>query len=456
MKDNGQLPVDYAARMQALLGADYAAYADALNHPAELALRVNTSKIGAAQFVEQFDRSLQPVAWCDGGFYCSDNIDLALHPYYHAGLFYIQEASAMAPVATMAVAPDDCVLDLCAAPGGKAVQIGNALSADGLLVVNDISASRLKAAIHHIERLGIKNAFVLAETVERLCRQMSASFDKVLVDAPCSGEGMFRKNRKMRAHWQPDDAQRYAAIQRDLAQWAFNLLAPGGELTYSTCTFAPLENEAVCADLLHSADRAALVAVEGPDFAAGLALPEAPETVRCARLYPHLLRGEGHFIGRLQRLTGSRQAVAANAANNPPQALADFMAAHLTAPLVGHFKTIGDQVYLLPQKQPATAGLRVLRSGWLLGKIKRQQFEPAHSFALGLTLGQVKQSLNLALGDERIVKYLKCESLAIDPSWQGWVVVAVDGFPLGWGKAQRGILKNKYPAHLRLMRTGRI
>ncbi len=454
MTSSKTLPAAYAARMQALLGADYAAYCNSLAQPAVTALRVNTTKIDVAHFLKIFDRALERISWTTDGFYCQDDSALGLHPYYHAGLFYIQEASAMAPVATMHPAADDSVLDLCAAPGGKSTQIAAKLSADGLIVVNDISASRLRAAVHHIERLGIKQAFVMAETVDRLIDSGVANFSKILVDAPCSGEGMFRKDPKLIDHWRADSAAHYAAIQGDLIKKAFALLARGGELTYSTCTFNALENEAVIADLLKAQPTAQLVAIDDERFSAAIACDDLPATAQCARLYPHRLRGEGHFIGRIKRLDGAVEGVATTDLNEPPDALKRFMAAVLREPLTGHFKMIGDQVYLLPRRALNTAGLRVLRSGWLLGKIKGARFDPAHSFALGLTIEQIKQPLKLTLHDSAVIKYLKCESIAVDASLTGWQVVTVDGFPLGWGKAQRGILKNKYPAHLRLMRTG--
>ncbi len=451
-----RLPAAYQTRMRTLLKDDYNAYIAGLAKPAHSALRVNTSKVDVARFLEIFNHNLEPVSWTRDGFYIADARDLGLHPYYHAGLFYIQEASAMAPVATMKLANDAAVLDLCAAPGGKAVQISNALSSNGLVVVNDISASRLKAAVHHIERMGIKNAIVMAESVDRLIEKSINGFDHILVDAPCSGEGMFRKDPKLIDHWQDDSNEQYAAIQKDLATKACQLLNQNGELTYSTCTFSPLENEQVIAQLLNDDKTMSIVVIEQPEFSRGIACQNMPETVKCARLYPHLIAGEGHFVARLKCLDGFSRTVQQNVPIKPPAALQEFFDTVLKRPLVGHFKTINHQVYLLPNKSFDTAGLRVLRSGWLLGKLKGDRFEPAHSFAMGLKAEQVKQTVNLSLDDERVIKYLKCESLAIDSSLSGWCLVAVDGFPLGWGKAVRGKLKNKYPAHLRLVRTAQL
>ncbi len=432
MTNCSALPRAYIERMQTLLGAAYANYEKVFNQSPITAIRINTTKVDVAHFLQLFDRELEPISWTTDGFYCRDDRDLALHPYYHAGLFYIQEASAMAPVATMKVATDDVVLDLCAAPGGKTMQIT------------------------HIERLGIKQAFVMAENIDRLLASAIGNFDKVLVDAPCSGEGMFRKDPRLIDHWQEDSATYYAAIQGDLLKKAFALLRLDGELTYSTCTFAPLENECVIGKLLQADVNATLLAVDNDTFSDGLSCPELPILTKCARLYPHLLKGEGHFIARLKRLDGEVVKRSNTLANEPPEPLKEFMAAVLTKPLYGHFKTIGNQVYLLPNRAIDTRGLRVLRSGWLLGKIKGKRFEPAHSFALGLTIDQIKQPLRLKLTDDDVIKYLKCQSIDIDSTLTGWCVVTVDGFPLGWGKAQRGQLKNKYPAHLRLMRAGRL
>ncbi len=455
MKSKLVLPTTYQTRMRDLLADDYAAYLASLEQPACCALRVNTNKVTVAQFLKIFDRDLQPVGWTSDGFYVDDASDLGLHPYYHAGLFYIQEASAMAPVATMQLADNAIVLDLCAAPGGKAVQISNALSSDGLVVVNDISASRLKIAVHHIERMGIKNAIVTAENIDRLIEKSSAGFDHILVDAPCSGEGMFRKEPKLADHWQADSNEKYAAIQQDLALKARQLLNRHGELTYSTCTFSPIENEQVIARLLNDDSALDIVTINQPVFCAGIACQNAPETVKCARLYPHVVAGEGHFVARLKCRNGISRAVQINAPTNPPAVVQEFFDKVLMQPLIGHFKIINHQVYLLPSRAFDTTGLRVLRSGWLLGKLKGNRFEPAHSFAMGLTAEQVKQTVKLSLDDKRVIKYLKCESLEVDSGLSGWCLVTIDGFSLGWGKAARGKLKNKYPAHLRLVRTAR-
>ncbi len=456
MKNKPVLPAAYQQRMAALLAGDYSAYVAALEQPPNAALRVNTAKVDVDHFLEIFDRELQPVAWTHDGFYVADARDLGLHPYYHAGLFYIQEASAMAPVATMCLPPAAVVLDLCAAPGGKAVQISNAISSEGLVVVNDISASRLKLAVHHIERMGIKNAIVLAESVDRLIEKSISGFDHILVDAPCSGEGMFRKDPKLIDHWRVDSATEYAAIQSDLVTKACRLLNRNGELTYSTCTFTPLENEHIVAGLLSADPTMSIVAIDQPIFSSGIACQQAPETVKCVRLYPHLLRGEGHFVARLKRAQGLANSLQTSEPNTPPKPLQEFIESVLRQPLSGHFKTIGDKVYLMPKKTFDTTGLRVLRSGWLLGKIKANRFEPAHSFAKGLTAEQVKQTINLSLGDTAVIKYLKCESIEIDSKLSGWCLVTIDGFALGWGKAARGKLKNKYPPHLRLTRVGQL
>ncbi len=456
MENKLLLPTAYQRRMRALLADDYDAYIASLQQPVRVALRVNTRKVDVGHFLEIFDRDLQPVTWTRDGFYVADSRDLGLHPYYHAGLFYIQEASAMAPVATMQLAPDAVVLDLCAAPGGKAIQISNALSSDGLVVVNDISASRLKIAVHHIERMGIKNAFVVAENIDRLVEKKINGFDHILVDAPCSGEGMFRKDNKLIDHWRSDSAEQYAAIQIDLTKKACQLLNENGELTYSTCTFSPFENECVIAELLNSGLSMSMVALDQPQFHSGIACQEAPETVNCARLYPHLLKGEGHFLARLKRSVGQSNCPQINQPNRAPAPLQDFMENVLTKSITGHFQTIGNQVYLLPKKSFDFSGLRVLRSGWLLGKLKADRFEPTHSFAMGLAAEQVKQTIHLKLTDNAVIKYLKCESIAVDSCLKGWCLVVVDGFPLGWGKADRGKLKNKYPPHLRLTRAGQL
>ncbi|WP_440118678.1 RsmB/NOP family class I SAM-dependent RNA methyltransferase [Paenibacillus sp. QZ-Y1] len=314
-----KLPSIFAERMKSLLGDEFEQFMKSYEQSPHAGLRVNTLKISMEQFDEIAPFDLRPIPWCETGFYVPHGVKPGLHPYYHAGLYYIQEPSAMAPVELLQVQPGDRVLDLCAAPGGKTTQIAAKLQGKGVLVTNDIHAERTKALAKNVELYGVRNAVVLNESPERIADAFPHYFDKVLIDAPCSGEGMFRKDEDMVKSWEHHSVEKCVLMQRDILETAARLLAPGGMIVYSTCTFAPEENEAMIAEFLNMNHEFAVMDI--PE-AAGFA-PGRPEWVRqmlpdkaketevvldqtrgTARLWPHLLEGEGHYVAVLQHRAG--------------------------------------------------------------------------------------------------------------------------------------------------------
>lgn len=310
-----QLPSIFAERMKSLLGDEFEQFMKSYEQSPHAGLRVNTLKISMEQFDELAPFDLRPIPWCGTGFYVPHGVKPGLHPYYHAGLYYIQEPSAMAPVELLDVQPGDHVLDLCAAPGGKSTQIAAKLQGKGVLVTNDIHSERTKALAKNVELYGVRNAVVLNESPERIAGAFSHYFNKVLIDAPCSGEGMFRKDEDMVKSWEHHSVEKCVLMQRDILETAAKLLAPGGTIVYSTCTFAPEENEAMIAEFLnlnpdftvHDIPGTAGFAPGRPDWVRQM-LPETAEktgavldqTRGTARLWPHLLEGEGHYVAVLQ------------------------------------------------------------------------------------------------------------------------------------------------------------
>ncbi|MEW4429254.1 RsmB/NOP family class I SAM-dependent RNA methyltransferase [Paenibacillus pabuli] len=310
-----QLPSIFAERMENLLGDEFEQFMKSYEQSPHAGLRVNTLKISMEQFDELAPFDLRPIPWCGTGFYVPHGVKPGLHPYYHAGLYYIQEPSAMAPVELLDVQPGDHVLDLCAAPGGKSTQIAAKLQGKGVLVTNDIHSERTKALAKNVELYGVRNAVVLNESPERIAGAFPHYFNKVLIDAPCSGEGMFRKDEDMVKSWEHHSVEKCVLMQRDILETAAKLLAPGGTIVYSTCTFAPEENEAMIAEFLnlnpdftvHDIPETAGFAPGRPDWVRQM-LPETAEktgavldqTRGTARLWPHLLEGEGHYVAVLQ------------------------------------------------------------------------------------------------------------------------------------------------------------
>ncbi|MEO2214058.1 RsmB/NOP family class I SAM-dependent RNA methyltransferase [Paenibacillus amylolyticus] len=314
-----KLPLIFAERMKSLLGDEFEQFMKSYEQSPHAGLRVNTLKISMEQFDEIAPFDLRPIPWCETGFYVPHGVKPGLHPYYHAGLYYIQEPSAMAPVELLQVEPGDRVLDLCAAPGGKTTQIAAKLQGKGVLVTNDIHAERTKALAKNVELYGGRNAVVLNESPERIANAFPNYFDKVLIDAPCSGEGMFRKDEDMVKSWEHHSVEKCVLMQGDILETAARLLAPGGTIVYSTCTFAPEENEAMIAEFLNvNRDFVVMDIPEETGFAPGRPewvrqmMPEKADETEAvlgqtrgtARLWPHLLEGEGHYVAVLQHRAG--------------------------------------------------------------------------------------------------------------------------------------------------------
>ena len=447
------LPQEFLNKMKTLLGAEYEDFLASYHRPRNFGLRVNVGKISPEEFQKLAPFHLQPVPWTENGFYYTleeDNSVLpARHPFYYAGLYYLQEPSAMTPAAMLKVTPGEKVLDLCAAPGGKATELGARLHGKGLLVANDISASRAKALLKNIEVFGIPNAFVTNETPAHLAGQFPEFFDKILVDAPCSGEGMFRKDPAVAKAWDAEKPFACAKQQKEIITQAANMLAPGGQMLYSTCTFSPEENEQVIAYLLDSReDMEVLELPQMEGFSRGIHLS------RCVRIWPHKMNGEGHFLALLQK-KGQKAAVkeevtdrnVGNKKINSPEMQEFFQ--DITMPINWNRVEIRkDQAYYVPEETKGRTGLTFLRNGLYLGEIRKGRFEPSQSLAMALKKEEYASVVDLEASDERVMKYLKGETLEVEDLQstreKGWQLVCVNGYPLGWGKLVNGTLKNKY------------
>lgn len=502
-----QLPALFLERMRRLLGSEFDAFLAAYDAVPHMGIRVNTLKISVEDFVNISPFELRPVPWCPTGFYVPYGSKPGLHPYYHAGLYYIQEPSAMAPVELLDIQPGDRVLDLCAAPGGKSTQIAAKLQGSGILVTNDIHGERTKALAKNIELYGVRNAVVLNESPDRIAEAFSHYFNKVLIDAPCSGEGMFRKDEDMARQWETHSVEKCTLMQRDILRIASRLLAPGGVIVYSTCTFAPEENEEMIADFLETNPGFRVVPLTGrPGFS-----PGRPEWVHpkernegieqlagTGRLWPHRIEGEGHFAAVLQweedagqkkasdrtlsiserpageesgargrvkaqrhkggrgRAGGeSQRSGRAGEERTAAEALASFAAEQLALQLPGRTVVYGDRIYQSPLNPDMLNGLKVVRPGWFMGTVKNGRFTPSHPLATALHRNDSVRSIVLDGSSPEAVRYLKGETLPIEQdrvllakeaSAKGYALICIDGYAAGWGKWQDGMLKNEYPA----------
>lgn len=454
------LPEAFTERMMRLLGEkEFSEYLKSFERERFYGLRVNTGKISAEEFSRICPFPVRPVPWIENGFYYEKDVKPAQHPYYHAGLYYIQEPSAMTPANVLLVRKGERVLDLCAAPGGKATELGVRTGRDGLLVANDLSASRAKGLLKNIELFGIGHVLVSSEYPAKLCGYFRGFFDKILIDAPCSGEGMFRKQPAMAASWDPDSPARFSKLQSDIVLSAADMLREGGMLLYSTCTFSPEENEGTIDRFLRERPEFTLLDVppyEG--FCEGI--PECgngrAELTKCVRIFPHKMDGEGHFLALLKK--GGDAPAYASLPNAPggcgmrgkklPEELLEFLS-DVTAPMdANRIELCKSRAFYMPRGLPELNGLRYMRAGLFMGELKKNRFEPSQAFAMYLRPGEYRKTIDLSADDVRTVRYLKGETLDVGdlaaPDEKGWRLVCVNGYPLGWGKLSGGVLKNKY------------
>lgn len=490
------LPEEFIDKMRQQLPDDIEEFVASYEEEHHRGMRCNTLKLSPEKFEDICPYEICPIPWIPNGFYSKEDEQPSKHPYYYAGLYYIQEPSAMTPAFVLPVTPGDRVLDLCAAPGGKTTELGAKLQGEGVLVCNDISNSRAKALLKNVELFGIRNAVVVSESPDRLAEKFEGYFDKILVDAPCSGEGMFRKSHAIVKNWQQYGVGYYAKLQREILPCAVKMLKPGGYMVFSTCTFSEEEDEGTLRFLLEEFPELETVPEIDFDkpcfrgFTRGFG-----ECSEAARIYPHRVKGEGHFVALLRKkaeygeyddvnetrpglLAEYHVSVREKGAKQPVDNVCGNVESGSTAAKINSydasvrkkckavsdeafdfFEKLGiridisslevreDRIYLLPVSDLPLKGLRILRTGLLLGEMKKGRFEPSQALASALRINEYPNVLNMGIDDDRVIKYLKCESIDLKEGEEcedGYCLAAVDGYPLGWGKLQKGTLKNKY------------
>ena len=427
------LPELFLKRMEMQLGPEYPEYLASLERPRAVALRFNPQKGKAPElpFVTA------PVPWEPLGCYYEPTARPGLHPYHDAGVYYLQEASAMAPAVLLNPQPGERILDLCAAPGGKTTQIAGKMGGQGLLVCNEIHPKRAKILSQNVERMAISNALVLNEAPATLAQRFPGFFDRILVDAPCSGEGMFRKEAAAVADWTEELVDMCARRQGEILDAAAKMLRPGGRLVYSTCTFAPREDEEAVASFLARHPDFAPEKVDAPWF--------TPGENGSFRLWPHKLLGEGHFAAVLRRMDGNGEdGNPASGASLPGGWLRFAREQGISLP-AGKAVRFGDTLFWAPEEMPDISRLRVLRPGLELGTLKKDRLEPAH--ALALWLRPREGDTRLAPDSPELAGYLRGET--IPGSRRGFQLVCAGEYTLGWAKGDGQILKNHYPKGLR-------
>lgn len=459
-----ELPVKFLENMRKLLPPEeLQAYLDSYQEERVYGLRVNTNKLSPEAFEAICPFAIEKIPWIENGYYYKGCDKPAKDPYYYAGLYYLQEPSAMTPANVLPVSPGERVLDICAAPGGKSTELAAKLKGKGVLVSNDISNSRAKALLKNLELFGITNAYTISEAPYRLAEHFEGYFDKILIDAPCSGEGMFRKEPSVMKSWVEHGNDYFVKLQKEITAYALKMLRPGGMLLYSTCTFSPLEDEQIVSYMLEQDPQLRLIQPEWyegfdhghPEWSDG-----NPELTKCVRIWPHRMKGEGHFLALLQKGDESIHSASAGTvfSDQLPSGLPEEMASFFQAvrmPLRWQgYEQREERAVLHPDCDRGLKGLRIMRSGLLLGESKKNRFEPSQAFAMALQKNDYPNVLDLKREDDRVIRYLKGETIELrqeDAVEKGWVLICVDGYPLGFGKAAGAAVKNKYLAGWRWM-----
>lgn len=457
------LPIEFEKKMKTFLGNEWDDFLYSYDNNRFQALRFNTLKVQSPEEIMRILKELgissdKRVSWANEAYYFDENVRPGKHPYHEMGLYYIQEPSAMSAAALLAPKPGMRVLDLCAAPGGKSTQLATYLGDSGLLVSNEINTQRSRILSQNIERMGIKNAIVTNEDSFVLASHFPGFFNAIQVDAPCSGEGMFRKLPEAIEQWSMENVAICAARQKEILDNAAVMLKPGGTIVYSTCTFSKEENEDVIEYFLE----------RHPDFT----LEEME------RFWPHKVDGEGHFVAKLVRRSSVDKDLKAdrktkknknskNRKNETKPALtkenmkllSEFLDETISDDMAALIKNsrlvmFGEQLYRLPDMEVDIKGLKVQRAGLHIGEFKKQRFEPSHSLALALKLSEVKNVVKLTCDNPQTIGFFNGQSVMLSDEQaaeckKGWALVCVDGYPAGWGKVNGAQVKNHYPKGLR-------
>lgn len=463
-------PPEFIQIINNLLEDDAPLFWDAMeNGSPAVGLRVNPLKTSLNNLQKNLLGVIQSLPWSPHGIALQETGNLGKHPYHTAGLYYLQEPSAMVPVAVLDPQPGECVLDLCAAPGGKTTQIQSRMRNRGILIANDSNPKRVQALSRNLERWGARNISVLCETPSRISEHLGTYFDRVLVDAPCSGEGTFRSDPGEIKKWSPNFSKRCSQIQDELLWFAGKMVKPGGILVYSTCTFNQDENEGTIARFLNKNPDFRIDPIESVDgYSEGIPLDRAPsiDFSGVVRIWPHRTHGEGHFVARLRKsesiqIPHSRvSTVKSLPLQDHLRIYSQFFESTLNATqeteqiLPGNkgLKSYGNRLYWTPKEMPSLSGLEVRHWGWWLGTIQSDVFMPSPALANALSPDDAQKVLEFSIEDPCLVTYLRGSPLPIselgDPP-EGWTLVTCTGYSLGWGLVHQDRIKSYIPRWLR-------
>ncbi|NDR76565.1 RsmF rRNA methyltransferase first C-terminal domain-containing protein [Fructilactobacillus sanfranciscensis] len=442
-----ELPEKFKSKYKRLLGEEYENFIKSFDEEADHGFRINRLKPKANLQIN----TKEPIEYVDNGFIGKIDGKSAEH---QSGYIYSQEPSAMFVAQVADPKPGEKILDLCAAPGGKSTQLASLMNNQGLLVSNEIDRGRAKILVENIERFGVKNPLILNEDPANLSKHFKKYFDKILIDAPCSGEGMFRKNHDATNYWSEDYPKECATLQREIVKKAVKMLKPGGQIIYSTCTFAPEEDEQIIAWLVDNYNFKILPIEKFKGMSSGRPAwaNGNPDLSKTVRLFPHLFRGDGHFVAKLQSLDDGkigkikyqRSNVSGNLKKDWEKFNYDNFVNFDPHPLL----KFGETLYSFNPEIPDLNGLKVMRPGTPLGQIKKNRIEPAYGLALEINPEHVKNKLNITRDEWKL--YVHGDTIPTDSNLEkGWYLLICDGMSIGFGKVVSGTIKNFFPKGLR-------
>lgn len=417
-------------------------FMESLNRKMYQGLRINLKKINQDDFESRFSLIDKPSLFCKEGYYVSRN--LGNHPYHICGLYYLQEPSAMGVVEALDVQPDDIVLDLCAAPGGKSTQIASKLK-DGFLISNEIDKKRCQILLSNMERMGIMNMAITNSSVDKIAVEFPNCFDKVVVDAPCSGEGMMKKHNLAKEEWSVENIEYCAARQKEILNEAYKVLKKDGILVYSTCTYAKEENEDVIAWFLKEHEDLELMDINLSFGRSGLSMEEFDST-KVRRIFP-MDKGEGHFIAKIRKTQGSSNSLPTIKNNKIDDISKKFLKDQLYE-LYPYYNVIDGSLYCMNREFVKFKKVKCIRQGLYCGDLIKNRFEPSHAFYMTYDFKNLKHKVDVTFDQMNVFMHgnvIQC------PCDRGYTAVCYDGFPFGFGKSDGNVIKNKIPKGLRLM-----
>ncbi len=442
-----QLPEAFEMRMKMILGPEFPAFSNSLSSSVSHSVRINPKKI------TEVGRHT-PVTHCNTGFYLEQRPIYTLDPLFHSGAYYVQESSSMFLEQFLLLRNKKKinVLDLCAAPGGKSTHLSSLLSEDSLLVSNEVIHSRGLILSENLKKWGNPNVVVTCNDPRDFSR-LPGFFDVIVVDAPCSGEGLFRRDASAMDEWSESNASHCALRQKRILADVWPALAEGGMLVYSTCTFNPEENEENIAWLSNFA------AVDPIT----LHLPDewGVRTINAGnipgyRFYPHKMKGEGFFIAAVQK----KEQVPKNQnfKNKSSLAVAGKSELSLIGNLLRHshlsLLKFGESLLAFPSSLVSSldqikANLRIIHAGIKIGEIVRDSLIPAHELAVSSVYNkEYFPQVDLSL--EQAISYLKKDDFQLRFEEKGWNLLTYNGQPLGWAKNIGNRFNNSYPREWRI------